>query len=171
MDLMSLFLDESGSHESNHSHHQDHSMPMYFHASCEATILFSFWKVSSITGMVVSCLIILVAGMLYEGLKVFREYLLMRNTECKSKEPAGIVPDCYKKQKVEPLPHLCQTALHGLQVFYSYCLMLIFMTYNVWLCVSLLLGAICGYFLFAWKRHKCSSCLPNSCYTTNDHCN
>ncbi|KAH8383640.1 hypothetical protein KR009_009775, partial [Drosophila setifemur] len=44
--------------------------------------------------------------------------------------------------------HLVQTLLHVLQVFVSFLLMLIFMTFNVWLCLAILLGAGVGYFIF-----------------------
>ncbi|VDD81782.1 unnamed protein product [Mesocestoides corti] len=46
------------------------------------------------------------------------------------------------------LQHLLQTLLHVLQLFISYMLMLIIMTYNVYVCVALLVGAGLGYFLF-----------------------
>ncbi len=48
--------------------------------------------------------------------------------------------------------HIVQTLLHILQVIVSYCLMLVFMTYNVWLCLAVALGAGVGYFVFGWKR-------------------
>jgi len=35
-----------------------------------------------------------------------------------------------------------------LQVFLGYLLMLAFMTYNVWVCIAVILGAGVGYFLF-----------------------
>ena len=38
------------------------------------------------------------------------------------------------------------------QIVLSYCLMLIFMTYNVWLCLAVALGAATGYFMFGWKK-------------------
>ncbi|KAJ1672758.1 copper transpport protein, partial [Spiromyces aspiralis] len=38
--------------------------------------------------------------------------------------------------------------LYGAQVFYSYMIMLIFMTYNGYLMVSVALGAAVGFFLF-----------------------
>ena len=38
------------------------------------------------------------------------------------------------------------------QIVLSYCLMLIFMTYNVWLCLAVALGAAIGYFMFGWKK-------------------
>ncbi|XP_058062675.1 high affinity copper uptake protein 1 isoform X1 [Anopheles bellator] len=48
--------------------------------------------------------------------------------------------------------HLYQTLLHIVQVTLSFLLMLIFMTYNTWLCLAVVLGAALGYFLFGWKK-------------------
>lgn len=48
--------------------------------------------------------------------------------------------------------HTWQTVLHVVQVILSYLLMLIFMTYNVWLCLAVVLGAGAGYFFFGWKK-------------------
>ena len=49
-------------------------------------------------------------------------------------------------------PHAIQTFLHLIQIIISYLLMLIFMTYNNWLCLAIALGATTGYFLFSWRR-------------------
>ena len=40
--------------------------------------------------------------------------------------------------------HILQTFLQLLQVILSYCLMLIFMTYNTWLCAAVAMGAATG---------------------------
>uniref|UniRef100_A0A1Q3FWM0 Copper transport protein n=1 Tax=Culex tarsalis TaxID=7177 RepID=A0A1Q3FWM0_CULTA len=48
--------------------------------------------------------------------------------------------------------HLFQTFLHIVQVTLTFLLMLIFMTYNTWLCLAVVLGAALGYFLFGWKK-------------------
>jgi solute carrier family 31 (copper transporter), member 1 len=48
--------------------------------------------------------------------------------------------------------HVIQTLLHMLQITVSYLLMLVFMTYNTWLCLSIVLGAGLGYFLFGLQR-------------------
>ena len=40
--------------------------------------------------------------------------------------------------------HMVQTFLQLIQVILSYCLMLIFMTYNTWLCASVAMGATVG---------------------------
>ena len=59
--------------------------------------------------------------------------------------------------------HLLQALLHVLQLFFSYCLMLIFMTYNAYLCIALCLGGGIGYWMFAWKRFDVTD--------QNEHCN
>ncbi|CAH1271689.1 SLC31A1 [Branchiostoma lanceolatum] len=48
--------------------------------------------------------------------------------------------------------HALQSLLHIVQVLISYGLMLVFMTFNVWLCLSVALGAGAGYFAFGWRR-------------------
>lgn len=48
--------------------------------------------------------------------------------------------------------HLLQTLLHMLQITVSYLLMLVFMTYNVWLCLSVVVGAALGFFVFGTQR-------------------
>jgi solute carrier family 31 (copper transporter), member 1 len=59
--------------------------------------------------------------------------------------------------------HLAQTFMHVLQVTVSYFLMLAVMTYNWWLCGSVLLGAGAGYFVFGKYR--------SSVTELNEHCN
>jgi len=48
--------------------------------------------------------------------------------------------------------HLIQTLLHMVQITVSYLLMLVFMTYNSWLCLAVVLGAGAGYFIFGVYR-------------------
>uniref|UniRef100_A0A7N4PHF5 Copper transport protein n=1 Tax=Sarcophilus harrisii TaxID=9305 RepID=A0A7N4PHF5_SARHA len=55
-------------------------------------------------------------------------------------------------QQMLSFPHLLQTVLHVIQVVISYFLMLIFMTYNGYLCIAVAAGAGTGYFLFSWKK-------------------
>ena len=59
--------------------------------------------------------------------------------------------------------HLLQTLLHGVQILMSYCLMLVFMTYNVYLGLCIILGGALGYFVTGWRR---SSQLMDQ----NEHC-
>ena len=38
------------------------------------------------------------------------------------------------------------------QIVLAYMLMLVFMTFNTWLCAAVALGAAAGYFLFGWRK-------------------
>ena len=62
--------------------------------------------------------------------------------------------------------HVIQTLLHMLQVTMSFFLMLVAMTYNVWLFVAIVLGAGAGYFLFAKYRGPGTQ----SGQDANEHC-
>ena len=50
------------------------------------------------------------------------------------------------------LSHALLTGIYLVQVTLAYFLMLVFMTYNSWLCLATVLGATFGYFLFGWKK-------------------
>jgi len=126
-------------------------------------------------------------AMLYEGLKVLREYLLQRtlihepshyrldsnglrvplaNNGTGNETPDGSTANDTVRTFLRPHPfslsHTFQTCLHMLQVFISYLLMLIFMTYNVWLALAVILGAGAGYFVFGWRK--------KTIVDINEHC-
>lgn len=48
--------------------------------------------------------------------------------------------------------HFYQTILHMIQFVIGYFLMFIFMTYNVWLALAVVIGTGLGYWLFAWNK-------------------
>ena len=50
--------------------------------------------------------------------------------------------------------HLGQTLLYCLQMSVSYFLMLVFMTFNYWLCLAIMMGIAIGHFLFGVKQEK-----------------
>ncbi len=56
------------------------------------------------------------------------------------------------KTSMTSASHYIQTILHLVQLVLSYFLMLIVMTYNVWLFISVILGCTVGYFLFGWQK-------------------
>ncbi|XP_074655102.1 high affinity copper uptake protein 1-like isoform X4 [Tubulanus polymorphus] len=143
-------------------------MKMFFHVGIKEHVLFEQWYIQSVGAMVGSCIAIFILACLYEGLKVLREYLLRKHvvairysaydmpasTSGSSRE--AMVMETQQngsiKHKMISWPHILQTMLHILQIVISYFLMLIFMTYNVWLCIAVVLGAGTGYFLFGWKK-------------------
>ncbi|KAG8142041.1 putative High affinity copper uptake protein [Naja naja] len=122
-------------HAEHHAHmaHMDHNMKM---AGAFVAIFF--------------------LAMFYEGLKIGRESLLrksqvsIRYNSMPLPGPNGTI--LMETHKTVGVPHLFQTVLHILQVVVSYFLMLIFMTYNAYLCIAVAAGAGAGYFFFSWKK-------------------
>ncbi|XP_017020902.1 high affinity copper uptake protein 1 isoform X1 [Drosophila kikkawai] len=228
-----------------------HMMAMAFHTGYTETILFNFWRTQSAMALGLSCLLIFLVAVLYEGLKFYREWLIAKTRDKRLdaggdqndrgrryREPNyGYKPASYSyrlsppqqqaqgqvpayayrpppsaiqpHQHNEPigsppgppaqmipaqhhhhLPqgpghhhiqepqvpdgdrkvpwrrrwfsrlHIIQTFLHILQVLISFLLMLVFMTFNVWLCMAVVLGAGVGYYIFCAFSNR-----------INEHCN
>ncbi|XP_063393600.1 high affinity copper uptake protein 1-like isoform X2 [Cydia fagiglandana] len=151
----------NGDHKSHASHGS--MMAMTFHGGYVETILFSWWDVKEIGPFIGSFIAIFIMALLYEGLKYYRKHLLWKSYAglqyCAVAPPdKGVQNICSpdEPQVIQPTmlsgAHAYQTVLHGLQVFISYMLMLVFMTYNTWLCVAVVLGSATGYFLFGWRE-------------------
>lgn len=151
--------------------HSGHSMmAMTFHTGYCETVLFDSWKVTSIGGLIGSMIGIFFMAALYEGLKYYREYLFWKTYNslqyrsvsmpaekgvvAEDNRIVHMVGEVIHKQPptMFSLMHGFQTLLHIVQIVISYFLMLIFMTYNVWLCLAVVIGAAVGYFLFGWKK-------------------
>ena len=62
------------------------------------------------------------------------------------------------------LHHLVQTLLHLVQFTLGYMLMLIAMTFNVWLFVSVVVGASLGYFLFNYRQSLNVDVMEEPCH-------
>ncbi|KAF9406281.1 hypothetical protein HW555_013285, partial [Spodoptera exigua] len=162
-----------GGHEGLSEHAGGHDMAMTFHGGYNEVILFSWWKVTDIGEFVGSFFAVFLMALLYEGLKYYRKHLLWKTYTglqyCAVSPPdKGVANLCApdEPQVIQPVPHVLernvptmmstahawQTVLHGLQVLVSYMLMLVFMTYNTWLCAAVVLGSATGYFLFGWRE-------------------
>ncbi|CAG9772478.1 unnamed protein product [Ceutorhynchus assimilis] len=148
----------TGHDTSGHAGH-DMAMNMWFQFSTDATVLFENWHFTTVGGLIGSMIGIFIMAALYEGLKYYREYLFWktynalqyRAVSLPDKAPAPEDPQVVQPRMISKI-HFFQTFLHMIQMVLSYFLMLIFMTYNVWLCIAVVLGAGTGYFLFGWKK-------------------
>ncbi|XP_049955509.1 high affinity copper uptake protein 1-like isoform X2 [Schistocerca serialis cubense] len=158
-------------HDMDHMNHTDdgtsddmpgHSMmmAMTFHTGYTETVLFDGWKINSVGGLIGSIIGIVFMAALYEGLKYYREYLFWKTynglqyrsvSEPGEKNTTSEDNQIVQRNMFSSM-HFFQTFLHIVQVVLSYFLMLIFMTYNVWLCLGVVIGAALGYFLFGWKK-------------------
>lgn len=151
----------------DHSHsHAGMDMDMTFHFGVKEKVLFDSWDVNGQWTMLLSCVGIFFMAVMYEGIKYYRENLLWKtyntlhyravdeNAVPDSENHKSVVREVVRKDSPRMLSqkHLVQTGLHIIQLTVSYLLMLIFMTYNVWLCLAVVVGSAVGYFLFGWKR-------------------
>jgi len=125
--------------------HQAHDQTHYgvFHFSLKTVILLGEWSTSHWQSMLWSCGIIVAISIMFEGLKSGTErltrYQKVQAMTLKSSKCCGI---CL---------HFTQTILHVIYFGVSYALMLIFMTFNGYLCSAVLMGNGIGYFIFNYK--------------------
>ncbi|XP_055379727.1 high affinity copper uptake protein 1 [Condylostylus longicornis] len=165
-------MDHSTMH--NHGGHGDDDMKMYFHAGTRERILWEGWKTESDLQFGLSCLALIAVSFLYEGLRYIRErfyHKVAKDEALKLMQMqngqgccAGALPHVERTitSQIFNKSHAIQTILHVIQITVSYLLMLVFMTFNYWLCLSVLIGCTLGYFCFGW--------IKQNAIDSNDHC-
>ncbi|CAL1706434.1 unnamed protein product [Somion occarium] len=150
------------------------SMNMLWNTQIEDTcIVFRSWHISSTTAFVFSCLIVVALGVLYEWLRRAQSNLDVKiaaslSAQGKGKgrsgvsgrsspevdsEEAGLLTGLrvVKEHTGTTVPltaRLTRAFLYGLTVFLSFFLMLVFMTYNAYLILAVVVGAAIGHFVF-----------------------
>uniref|UniRef100_A0AC35TK32 Copper transport protein n=1 Tax=Rhabditophanes sp. KR3021 TaxID=114890 RepID=A0AC35TK32_9BILA len=177
---------------SNHAQMDHHGMKMWFHGGFEEVILFDCWRINSMTGLIISCVIVFLSGLAYESIKWFRVYLKTQSTLGNGFKFFGKATGRFHKPKAntrasETLPmnggcpptegtccgsggcpenqtgaacgartgntcsmiRLILAVLYIVQLTFAYLLMLIFMTYNTYLSIAVVLGAGIGNLLFS----------------------
>ncbi|KKF95077.1 Copper transport protein CTR2 [Ceratocystis platani] len=142
-----------------HSHmdhsHMDHgdapgdNMPM-----CSMNMLFTWdtnnlcivfrqWRITSSLSLAISLLTIVAIAAGYEA---FRSAL--RGYEAAVAKRIETAPRQTQEQ-VTKRAHLIKAVMYGVQSFYAFMLMLVFMTYNGWVMLAVSVGAFVGYLMFA----------------------
>ncbi|XP_022224913.2 high affinity copper uptake protein 1 [Drosophila obscura] len=171
----------------DHDHGSDNAtaakscpMIMVFHAGHCERILWRGWVAATVTEFVLSALAIFVVSFLYEALKFLRQHLARRVARreaerlaaerqkndnpsgCCSDTPLAEVREKSYWQRLMDSAHIIQSLLNLLQIVISYLLMLIFMTFNYWLCLAVVLGLGLGHFFFGWNKKTPdeSECCP-----------
>lgn len=149
-----------------------HQMAMFFHGGVSEVILFDTWRINTVGGLIGSMIICFLLAILFEGLKCGREYIYSKNytnseplnaTDTSNIEEKQPEVEGKRKRSIQAWikrvetnmiskVHFLQTFLHGVQLLLAYFLMLIFMTYNTWLCASIIVGGMVGYFMFGWRK-------------------
>uniref|UniRef100_A0A9J2P6K7 Copper transport protein n=1 Tax=Ascaris lumbricoides TaxID=6252 RepID=A0A9J2P6K7_ASCLU len=131
----------------NHSGH-DHMMimnhAMTFHFGDNEVLLFNFWTTSSPGMMVLSCLIVVLLCIIMEAVRWQRSF---RKATKKQVQPGSQMPSFRRPQITVAL--CLETVMHAIQLTIGYILMLLFMTFNVWICIAVVLGEVIGRFIFS----------------------
>lgn len=91
-----------------------------------------------------SCLAIFATGIVYEGVKMLRLRLNSQRTQSGTRSTTS-------PHQVKPAisQQLLEFILYSLQLSLAYALMLVVMTYNVWLSLAVVLGAAIGNSVFS----------------------
>ncbi|XP_037954298.1 high affinity copper uptake protein 1-like [Teleopsis dalmanni] len=138
-------------------------MIMVFHGGHCERILWTTWVASTVSEFAWSCVAWFAICFLYEALKFLREYLIIKTARREqermaaehsgdSSTPLAEINNKTYFERILSSTHILQTALNGIQVIVSYLIMLVFMNFNYWLCLSCILGLSIGYFCFGWLR-------------------
>jgi len=167
---------DHGSHDGDMDMGPTCSMHMLWNTQIEDTcIVFKQWHISSRFVFALSFLAIIIISLGYEYLRAYqrsvdrRIALALSSAKGRGKGPvsgrstpelsgpdvevAGLLSGRPKKYSanctpVPFYPRVFRAALYGAQVFVSFFLMLVFMTYNAYLILAVVLGASIGHFVF-----------------------
>ncbi|KAL1845260.1 hypothetical protein VTK73DRAFT_785 [Phialemonium thermophilum] len=119
-------------------------------------IVFRWWHVTNLASLIASLLAIvaLVAG--YEALReAIRRYETWVNKRAETAPQSATVTEStpflssgQTRGGVSRRAHAIKAVLYGVQNFYAFMIMLIFMTYNGWVMIAVSVGAGVGYYIF-----------------------
>ncbi|KAK5134397.1 hypothetical protein LTR08_006577 [Meristemomyces frigidus] len=105
-------------------------------------IIFRGWRVTGTLSLILSLIAVMVLTAGYEAVREASRRYELRHAAIMENTPRSSAQAEEKKGKV------VKAALYGLQVFYSFFIMLLFMTYNGWIMLAVGLGAFVGYLMF-----------------------
>ncbi|KAH3670481.1 hypothetical protein OGAPHI_000996 [Ogataea philodendri] len=147
-------------HSMDHMDHMDPMDPMDPKPMCKMSMLLnadyknvcvlsSSWQITSFTSLIFTLIAICLISVGYELLKNWT----LRWESRAYKQPAftGNALTVYKAKS---------SLLYGLAAFYSLMIMLIFMTYNVWLMGAVVVGSVVGRYFFGFT--ETGTALPGS---------
>ncbi|KAF1819394.1 Ctr copper transporter [Dissoconium aciculare CBS 342.82] len=135
----------------DHSHHHGHGdMDASPAAMCSMNMLFTWdttnlcivfrsWRITGFSSLVISLIAIVALSAGYEAIKE-----AARQFEARS--ATGIAKDA--NNIAQQRAQLIKAVFYGVQVFYSFFIMLIFMTYNGWVMIAVGVGATVGHLVF-----------------------
>ncbi|WKY03921.1 hypothetical protein Q1695_005137 [Nippostrongylus brasiliensis] len=123
--------------------HSGRRMWMWFHTHLNDTVLFKDWWIQNAGTMVWSCFVVAAFAIALEAVRWLRWVAESKRTEEKT----------WWSHLVNPHHHR-DVIIYFVQTVMAYLLMLVFMTFSVWLTLSMCLGLAVGHYLFGTRRFK-----------------
>ncbi|WAR31942.1 COPT1-like protein [Mya arenaria] len=154
-------------------------MGMLKYVSCHSLYLLGYrllligpWRMTP-QDMVAACVVLLAFAAVFEAWKMLRQKLKRLEMSRLGPKPSAVAIKGVTKNQTAwvtfykmgvreaassmfGINHMSQSCMHVVQVIVSYIIMLAFMNFNVWICISIVLGSGLGYFLFGWTRSSVS---------------
>ncbi|ODQ59801.1 hypothetical protein WICANDRAFT_53305 [Wickerhamomyces anomalus NRRL Y-366-8] len=109
-------------------------------------VVFRWWHVRSLTSFIVTLVALVVFGIGYEFFK-------SRAKRYEAKHQGVTNP-----VKIGSVSRIQKSVYYGLLVGYSYMMMLVFMTYNGWAMIAVVLGAVLGNYLYGGEINDSMAC-------------
>lgn len=144
-------------------------MQMVFYAGVDTTVLVSSWKTKNVGQLLGTCICWFIIAMLHHGTKRLRRSIARRFetrmsvggfSKLQDRESTGAGSIAHSPEstivveaagwRCKLLHHLLQSLIQLVQTTTSFILMLVFMTYNVWLALAIVLGDMVGYLVFSY---------------------
>lgn len=164
-------------HGSSSMDHSAMGHNMVIHFGYEVTVVFNGWRTTNEGQLVATCIGLFFIAFIMEFIKFVRIHFLKKKffnklktytrtsksaakydlsneiaTDTSSEENGQQKVKTPYYKKIFNGAHFLQTMFYFVQVLIAYFLMLAFMTYNFWVCLSILLGLSTGFFLFGYSR-------------------
>lgn len=118
----------------------------FFASDSVSNLLFKGWTISTAGQMAGSCIAVVVIAIVFETLKSYKHN---QQKPCKANSETTPLIRRLKQEhtsKIEAISHLKETLLYLVRFIVGYFLMLVAMTYNVWLFLAVVAGCGIGYF-------------------------
>merc|ERR1711939_574298 len=145
----------------DHGGHGGHDMPMcsmnmlFTWSTKNLCIVFESWRITSTFTLILSLLAIVALGAGYEAIRdITRKYeektaaRLDNMPHTATTESSSLLAPGNSRAQVEQSTKIVKAFLYAVQVFYSFFIMLLFMTYNGWIMLAVAVGAFVGYIAF-----------------------
>lgn len=112
-------------------------------------VVFKWWHIRTFTDFLISFVAIVALTSLYEYIKYVVENWEFSKTPTLAGTTNNVQMNRYKIKRA---------LVYGIQVFFSFWLMLVFMTYNGWLMIAVALGAAIGNYLWGTSATRTLAC-------------